>query len=118
LACNNNHIGPVRDFEAQMHITHKAKPPKTAPLHTVTMEAHNVNRYELRGRVVELPAANVTHARRLAVQEAHKLGGLPPWSPLVRRSMEYTTATPITGALPPVAELREQATLFPDGVGV
>jgi hypothetical protein len=64
-------------------------------MYAVTIAAHELadGRYEIPARTVRLPAANAAHAKLLAVAEAH--AGLPRWRPLVRASLEHTTAEPV-----------------------
>jgi hypothetical protein len=88
----------------------RTKSPKPAPLHEIFIETHTVNRYLVRGRTYKIPAVSVEHARKLGVVEVHKVAGCPPWRPLIRRSMEYTTAKLVTGDLP--AAKPEQGDLF------
>jgi hypothetical protein len=61
----------------------------------VEIRAHQLadGRYTIPARVVKLPAANEAHAKLLGVREAH--AGLPRWRPLIRASLEHTTAKAI-----------------------
>lgn len=66
--------------------------PEPPPLYAVHVAAHGCDRYSIPELRLKIPACSVDHARRQAVAEAHRRGGLPPWRPLIRASMPYATA--------------------------
>jgi hypothetical protein len=63
----------------------------------VRVAAHRVERWAIPERAVTIPAANVAHARVIAVREAHGAADVPCWRRLVRESLEHTTAEPVEG---------------------
>jgi hypothetical protein len=58
----------------------------------VTVRAHELERWSIESRCVEVPAASEAHARLHVVREAHRAAGVPPLRSLVRRSFTHATA--------------------------
>lgn len=70
----------------------------TPPLYAARVEAHQCERWIIPACKVTIPAVSEIHARRLAVQAAHRrAGGLPPWRPLGRLSLAHATARRVVG---------------------
>jgi hypothetical protein len=64
------------------------------PMWRVAIDAHRVQRWTIPACVVELPAVSADHAREVAVGVLHREAGAPPWRPLIRESVQHTTASP------------------------
>lgn len=58
----------------------------------VKITAHEVDRWTIPARTVTVGATSIDHARELAIGEAQRAVGVPPWRPLRRMSLEHTAA--------------------------
>jgi hypothetical protein len=66
--------------------------PAYPPSWLVIVAPHRVGRHAVPGLKIEIPAVSEDHARKLGAQHSHVRGGLPPWRPHLRASIEHTTA--------------------------
>jgi hypothetical protein len=70
--------------------------PRVPPTHRARVEAHGLaGRYSVPAVEIDLPAVSVDHARGLAVTEAHRRAGVPPWKPWRWIGLRHATAEPL-----------------------
>ena len=58
----------------------------------VVVSRHRVGRYSIAALAMDVPALDKTHARTLAVREAHRRASVPNWSPWMRESWPHSSA--------------------------
>ena len=61
-------------------------------MYRVMVAKHRVGRYDIEPLTMDLGALDRTHARLLAVREAHRRARVPPWKPWMRESWPHTAA--------------------------
>ena len=61
-------------------------------IYRTTITAHRVGRYDIAALAMDVPALDKTHARTLAVREAHRRASVPNWSPWMRESWPHSSA--------------------------
>lgn len=69
--------------------------PEPPPVYAVVIGRHVVGRWLLPEARFELRAVDQAHAELLAVREAHRQAGVPPWRPFLRESMRHAAAEPV-----------------------
>lgn len=75
---------------------------RPAPLHLVEVQPHSLPpRWIVAPLSLELPAVSAEHACIEGVRAAHRrAGGVPPWLPLRRHSLQFTNASPVGTTVP------------------
>jgi hypothetical protein len=71
--------------------------PSPGPMHRVEILEHVCERWHVPAQVVDLPAPDADSARLAVVRTALAQAGAPPWRPLLRLSLGYTTARRLPG---------------------
>jgi hypothetical protein len=67
--------------------------PNIPPLWQITIARHSIPpRFVVAEQTYTMPACNLNHARRLAINEAHRKAGAPPMERCILASLPYTRA--------------------------
>lgn len=76
--------------------------PKCPPSWRVELAEHDVERWHVPARSVEVPAVSADDAALRVIRWAHADVGVPPWRPFTRASTLHAIATPTEAEVVPI----------------